>query len=127
VGGLILGTAMMVFAMRSLGGNRGARAVLVQLVVAQAALDGASYYLLRDLLKAELALDRAAIFAQSHEAFADRRRAEEVANVHAIWSRVTIPVFIGLRMLGSALVVIALVQRRSRDLLDTTTTPIEER
>jgi hypothetical protein len=127
VGGLILGTAVMVFAMRALGGNRGARAVLVQLVIAQAALDGASRWLLRDLLNAELAVDTAAFFAQSHEAFTDRRRAEDWTNAHGMWSRVAVPVFFGLRMLGSALVVVALVQRRSRDLLDAATTPIEER
>jgi hypothetical protein len=127
VGSLILGTAVMVFAMRALGGNRGARAVLMQLVVAQAGLDAANHWLLRDLLKAELALDRAAFFAQSHEAFSDRRRAEDVASAHALWSRVAVPVFFGLRMLGSALIVVALVQRRSRDLLDASTAPIEER
>ena len=57
VAGLLLGGAMVVFSMRALGGSRGARAVLVQLAVAQAGLNAASYWLLRDVMDADLFIE----------------------------------------------------------------------
>lgn len=124
VGALVLGTAVTIFAMRALGGSRGARAALVQLAVAQAGLDVASHFLLRDVEQAEMAAGIAIDFARGHEAFANPARAEEEAGVLA---RLAIPVFIGLRTLGSALVVLALTRRRSRDFFDAMAAAVEER
>lgn len=124
VGALVLGTAVTIFSMRALGGSRGARAALVQLLVAQAGLDVASHFLLRDVEQAEMAAGIAIDFARGHEAFANPTRAEEEASVLA---RLAIPVFLGLRTLGSALVVLALTRRRSRDFFDAMAAAVEER
>ena len=50
---LLLGGAMVLFSMRALGGSGGARAALVQIVVAQAGVNAASYWLLRDVMDAD--------------------------------------------------------------------------
>src|SRR5579863_1558979 len=46
---LLLGGATLFFAMRTMAGSGGARAALVQLVVAQAAVNMASHWLLQDV------------------------------------------------------------------------------
>jgi hypothetical protein len=124
VGALVLGAAVTIFAMRALGGSRGARAALVQVVVAQAGLDVGSHFLLRDVEQAEMAARIANDAARGHDAFANPARAEEEAGVLA---RLAVPVFLGLRTIGSALVVLALTRRRSRDFFDAMAAAIEER
>ncbi len=126
VAAMILGSAVTVFAIRALGGSRAARTALMQLVIAQAGLDAASHWLLRDVERAEIAVGEAVEFARQH-ATADRARAEELVNVRAISTRVVVPVFLGLRLLGSVLVVVALTRRRSRDFFDAMAGAIEER
>jgi hypothetical protein len=109
VAALVLGSATFVFAMRTLGGSRTARAALVQVVVAQAALNAADYWLLRDVwaLNARVALARQA-------AVAHQRGEPMVVTENAP----ILPIMLGLETLGSALVVLGLTRPRSRRFLE---------
>ena len=116
---MVIGTAVAVFAMRALGGNGGARAALVQLIVVQAGIDSASHWLLRDVERAEISAQQALDSASSHDAPSEPNRAAQAASMLAV--------SLGLRLLGSALVVVALTRRRSRDFFDAMAAAVEER
>jgi hypothetical protein len=118
VGALLLGSAIILYAMRAMGGRGGARAGLVQLIVVQAGLTVASYWLLRDVMAAERDLDSANIVAKVHEQVPERRRADEMARVQVNLRRWMPPIFLVLRSLGSALIVFALTRPRSREFFE---------
>jgi hypothetical protein len=105
VASLVLGGAVFVFAMRTLGGNPGARTALVQLVVAQAALGIVDYWLLRDVWDLTARLEGARLAALAHEHL-DPAMLSETA--------MSMPIAVGLQTLASALVVLGLTRRRSR-------------
>lgn len=123
---LILGTAIFVFAMRALGGSGTARAVLVQLIVAQAVVNAASYWLLRDVFEAELRLREAEDAAASHDNVPERDQAE-VLRAAAKMRRAGYPIALALDTLGSALIVVALTRRRARAFFDPTGEALRER
>jgi hypothetical protein len=112
---LLLGVAILFFSIRALGGNGGARAALVQLLVVQAGVNASSYWLLRDVRYAELRWLEGRHAADSHE-----RVPEEM--LHAVAS-----VALGLQTLGSALMIIGLTRRRSRDFFDAAAPAVGER
>jgi hypothetical protein len=124
---LILGSAILVFATRALGGSSRARAVLVQLVVAQAGVHAAAYWLMRDVLDAELHVHEANQAAENHERFPERARADDITRATAGILRAMNPLGLALRTIGSALVVIALTRRRSREFFDEASEAVEER
>jgi hypothetical protein len=121
---LLLGGATLVFAMRALGGSRGARAALVQLVLAQAAVGVASHYLLRDVFEADLLWLAAKESAEEHAAGASHDR---VPLPSASVLRAASTMILVLRTLGSALVVVGLTRLRSRAYFDETAAALEER
>ena len=123
---LVLGTAMFVFAMRALGGSGTARAVLVQLVVAQAGANAASYWLLRDVFEAELRLREAEDAATSHDTVPERDQAE-VLRAAAKMRRAGYPIALALDTLGSALIVVALTRRRARAFFEPASEALRER
>jgi hypothetical protein len=123
---MILGTAIFVFAMRALGGSRGARTVLVQLVVAQAGINAASYWLLRDVFEADLRVREAEDAAESHERVPARDQ-DEVLRAAAKMRRAGYPIALALDTLSSALIVVALSRRRSREFFDPTGEALGER
>jgi hypothetical protein len=123
---LVLGTAIFVFAMRALSGSTGARAVLVQLIVAQAGTNAASYWLLRDVFEAELRLREATDAAASRESVPERDQAE-VLRAAAKMRRAGYPIALALDTLGSALIVVALTRRRTRAFFDPTGDALRER
>jgi hypothetical protein len=105
---LLVGAALVVFSMRALGGTAGARAALVQLVAAQAGVNVVAYWLLRDVLAAEVGV--------------------RVARGSAVgWARVVEPLSLVLSLLSSALVVVALTRRRSREFFEASAAALEER
>ncbi len=124
---LLVGGAMMIFAMRALGGSGGARTALVQLVVAQAGLNVASYWLMRDVFDADLRVFEARQAAEIHERIREKPRADEMSRTTVAILRAANPVAIALRTIGSALVVVALTRRRSRDFFDASAAALEER
>jgi hypothetical protein len=127
VAGLLLGSAMVMFSMRALGGSRGARAALVQLAVAQAGLNGASYWLLRDVMDADTRWREASEVAEVHERERDPVRADATLRLTMGVVRARNPIGLVLSTLGSVLVVVALTRRRSREFFDAAATAIEER
>lgn len=127
VASLLLGGAMVVFAMRALGGSAGARAALLQLVVAQAGLNAASHWLLRDVLDAEVGMGVAHQAAGVHEAIRDRALADDTLRRTHTVAGIVNPLKLVLSTLGSALVVVALTRRRARDFFEASTAALEER
>lgn len=127
----LLGGAVFIFAIRALGGSRGARTVLVQLVLAQTGVYAAGYWLLRDVSDAELRVLEAQQAAQLHEQFrehpAERVRADDMARKTSAMLHAATPVLFGFRLLASALVVVALTRRRSREYFDGAREAVEER
>jgi hypothetical protein len=113
---LLLGGAMVVFAMRAMAGSAGARAALVQLVIVQAGANAAAYWLIHDVLETDLRLAEARQATQLHENIPERSRADELARV-----------VLTLGTLGSALVVVALTRRRSREFFEPAGAAVEGR
>ena len=120
VGMLVLGTGVLASAVRTLGGSRGARSVLLQLVVAQAVLGGASYWLLQDVASAEVRWREAEQAAKVHETFPTQQphEADDAVRLGATLIRLEPRVELAFGTLTSALVVIALTRRRARDFFD---------
>jgi hypothetical protein len=82
---------------------------------------------MRDVFDADLRVFEARQAADLHERVPDKPRADEMSRAAASMLRAANPVALALRTLGSALVVIALTRRRSRDFFDATPAAIEER
>lgn len=122
---LLLGSAIFVFGIRALGGNGGARVALVQLVVAQAGVNAASYRLLGDVFEADLRVHEAEDAAQSHGRIPERDRADVLRAASKV-RRAGYPIAIALDTLGSALIVIGLTRRRSRAFFDATSEALRE-
>ncbi len=114
VASLLLGGATLFFAMRAMSGSRSARTALLQLVIAQAALSATSHWLLRDVDEAEVRLIEAQAAAK-HE------------NVPIEMLRGAYSVVLASQLLGSALIVVALTRRRSRDFFDASASAVRER
>ena len=108
VASLLLGSAILVFGVRTLGGSSGARTALVQLVIAQATVNAADYYLMRGAWNAQQRLYEAKQAATTHV---------EVNSFAAT----------ALSTLASALVVFGLTRPRSRRSLDAVAGPVEGR
>jgi hypothetical protein len=123
---LVIGTAVFVFAMRALGGRSSARAVLVQLVVAQAGINAASYLLLRDVFEADLHMREAEDAAVSRENVPANDQAE-VLRAAAKMRRAGYPIALALDTLSSALIVLALTRKRSRAFFDPPSEALRER
>jgi hypothetical protein len=127
VAALLLGSALLVFSMRALSGSKSARAVLVQLAVVQAVANAASYWLMRDVFEAELRKFEAEQAAEFHQRVPERSRADDMARSASGMLRAANPIAFALRTLGSALVVVALTRRKSREFLDAGREAIEGR
>jgi hypothetical protein len=112
--------------MRALGGSATARAALVQLIVAQAGTNLASFWLLRDVFEAELRLSEATDAAASHDSIPERDQAE-VLRAAAKMRRAGYPIALALDTLGSALIVVALTRRRTRAFFDPASEALRER
>jgi hypothetical protein len=126
VASLLLGSAIIVFAMRAISGRGAARTALVQLVVVQAGVSVASNVLLRDERTAWLLLSEAQQAARMHEQVPDRSQGDAVARAAFRATNTLLPILYVLRTLGGALVVVGLTRRRSREFFDRPTDPVED-
>ncbi|MGH7439759.1 MAG: hypothetical protein ACRENE_29055 [Polyangiaceae bacterium] len=127
VGMLVLGTGVLVGAVRTLGGRRGARPLLLQLVVAQAVLSGVSYLALGDVLDAEVRLREARQAAEVHRQFPQEDQheyADQVLHMSRKLLRVQARVELAIGTLCSGLIVLALTRRRARDFFDASAEPL---
>jgi hypothetical protein len=114
---LILGSATLLFGLRALGGSSGARAALVQLVLAQAGVHVAAHYLLRDPFDKELRLQQAKAAADEHAG----------GPAEAVPTRAATTASLVLGTLASVLVVVGLTRRGSRAYFEATAAAVEER
>jgi hypothetical protein len=112
IASLLLGSAILVFGVRTFAGSSTARAALVQLVIAQASVNAADSYLMRD-----------SWFAWQR--FYSVKQA--MPHVDEATARREVPTAMGLSMFASALVVFGLTRRRSRQFLDAVDGAVEER
>jgi len=118
VASVILGGAVFTFAIRAMGGNAGSRPMLVQLVIAQAAVNALNLLLLRDVSDANLRWGEALQAARFRASPPEGWRPEEAMRLVSSVAPAVPIVELGLYTLASALIVVALTRRRSRDLLD---------
>ena len=125
VAALLIGGATLLFAMRALGGSSSARAVLVQLVVAQAGLGVAGHLLLREVIEADLQWREAEHAAEEHAAGVVTTVQPPISTMAIL--RAASTMVLVLRTLASALVVIGLTRRGSREYFDETAAAVEER
>lgn len=113
----VLGAALLALAARGLAGRTNARSALVQVVAAQAIVVVASWFVMRDVTEAELDWHLARTLAQQREAL----KPEEFVKVAPVvrdarrWGG---PAWLVVRTVASALIVIALTRRRSREFFD---------
>jgi hypothetical protein len=108
VASLLLGTAILVFGVRTLGGSSSARTALVQLVIAQASVNAADYTLMHGAWNAQQRLSEA----------------KQAATAHIEMNALAATAF---STFASALIVFGLTRQRSRQFLDAVTGPVEER
>ena len=108
---LLLGIAVFVAAFRTLRGSPGARSILVQLIIAQAAANVAGYWLMRDAVSAYIQFRQTVGLAVLHMR-PDRTREEDQALRSDALIR-GFPVSIAFGTMASALIVVGLTRRRS--------------
>ncbi len=118
----VLGAALLALASRGLGGRRGSRGLLVQVVSVQAVVAVATYFLTRDVRAAERTWEHACRVALQEQAFPPewRARADKIEDFKM---RLEAPLGLAFRTLSSALVVLALTRKRSRPYFDAAPAP----
>jgi hypothetical protein len=127
VAAIVLGSAMFVFAMRSLAGSGAARTMLVQIVIVQAGLNMAQHWLLRGVEEANLGLSESVYTAYLRESVPERNHPEARAAASAAMWRTAYPFSLAAQALGSALIVLALTRRRAREFFDASAEALGER
>lgn len=99
----VLGAALLALATRGLSGKSNTRGVLMQVVVAQALVVGASYFVTRDLRHAELDWQFEQTFSHQRESLSPEAMRNWIA-----------PGWLMFRTVASILIVVALSRPRSR-------------
>ena len=82
---------------------------------------------MRDVTEAELRYIDAFQAAENHVQVPDRLQADDRSRAMASMLRVASPIVLALSTLGSALVVVALTRRRTRDFFDASAAAVQER
>jgi len=124
VASLLLGSAVFIFASRALGGRASARPILLQLLVAQAGVNAASYWILRDLAQADLRV-REAIDAANARQVPEDRRAYYLRTAESM-RHIYYPAAVTLDALTSAFIIIALTRKRSREFYESSGHPLPD-
>lgn len=114
----VLGAALLALASRGLGGRKGARPLLVQVVTVQALVAIGTYFLARDVRLAEHAWEDARRDAAAIDQDMPAPFREKMDRIGTLKREVGAPGWLAFRTLGSALVVIALTRPRTRRLFD---------
>lgn len=120
---LLLGGAMVFMSLRAIGGSSTARIALVQLAIAQAGATAANHFLLQGVNDAEARFQEARAAADEH---ALGLPVEGGTLMTAEWWRAAESTFLVLRTIASALVVVGLTRRKSRDFFDAAAPAVEE-
>src|SRR5207253_2597782 len=114
IAALLIGVATILFAMRAMGGNAGARRGLMQLVVVQAGLVCATYFIERDVRAAGVRLATEKIRAEAHQELRDPARADQAIRINVAVAHLRDPIRLAMTTLGSLLIVFALTRRGAR-------------
>lgn len=114
----VLGAALLTLAARGLGARMNTRRILVQVVIVQAVVVGASYYLMRDVQNAELDWQIARTLAERRESMPQDQYERLVPMMESV-RRFGAPSWLVVRTIASALVVLALTRRGAREFFET--------
>lgn len=109
----VLGVALLTLAARGLAGRTNTRSALVQVVVAQALVVGANYFVMRDVRAAELEWQIDGTLTQQRHALPPEKLAQAAETLEAArrWGP---PSWLVMRTVVSGLIVFALTRPRSR-------------
>ncbi len=116
---LLLGIAVCVAAFRTLRGSPGARTVLVQLIIAQAAANAAGYWLMRDAVRTYVQFRQTVGLAVLH--MRPDRTVEEDAAMRSDALVRGFPISVAFGTMASILVVVGLTRRRSLEYFEAAT------
>lgn len=122
----VLGAALLALASRGLAGKTNTRSALVQVVVAQAAVVAASYFVTRDVRNAELDWEIERTLIHQRETLPPDQYQELVPMMASV-RRVGVPGWLAVRTLASALIVFALTRPRSREFFEAAGGQVSER
>jgi hypothetical protein len=109
----VLGAALLALAARGLAGKSNTRGALVQVIIAQAAVVVATYFVTPDVRNAELDWEVERTLIHQHETLSSEKYEQTVPMMRAI-RRFGAPGWLAWRTLVSALIVVALTRPRSR-------------
>ena len=113
----VLGAALLALGSRALAGKTNTRGVLVQVVIAQAAVVGLTYFLTADIRNAELDWEMERTLIHQRETLpADQY--EQVVPMMQSMRRYGVPGWLVVRTLASALIVFALTRPRTREFFE---------
>jgi hypothetical protein len=122
----VLGAALLALAGRGLTGRANARAAIMQVVAAQAIVVAASFFVLKDVRRAEWDW-------QIEYSVADRRASaspeqiKEAEPIARALMRAYSPTWLAIRSLASALILFALSRQRSREFFEAAAGQVPER
>lgn len=121
----LLGAALLAFASRGLAGKTRSRNALVQIVVAQAAVVAATYFVTPDVRNAELDWQIERTLIHQRETLSPEQYEQTVPMMHTL-RRYGVPGWLVVRSLISGLIVLALMRPRSREFFEAAGKPISE-
>jgi hypothetical protein len=121
----VLGAALLALAARGFAGKANTRSALVQVVTAQAAVVAVSYFVLADVRNAELDWEVERTLIHQHETMPPDRYERMVPWMHNV-RHFGVPGWLVARTVASALIIVALTRRRSREFFESAGKAVSE-
>jgi hypothetical protein len=121
----VLGAALLALASRGLTGRTNTRSALLQVVIAQAAVVGATHFITPDLRNAELDWQVERTLIHQRETLTPEQY-QQAMPVMASARSVGVPAWLVVRTLLSALIAFALTRPRSREFFEAASKPVSE-
>ncbi len=115
---LVLGAALLAVGTRALAGRTAARSLLIQLVLVQAAVVAAGFFLNGDIRAAELDWYTARTLALARQDGSDAIKLAQLETLMAGTRRYGVPAWIAIRSVASLLVAFALTRPPARRFFD---------
>jgi hypothetical protein len=133
IASLLLGAAMVMLSARALSGRAGARGSLVQVTLVRGALVIGSYFFTADVRSLELERLSTTVMAMQREsrrgkALDDREKdaLEKAERLMAFGWKIAPPVLLVMSSLASALIVVGLTRKKSREFFEAASGPLSE-
>jgi hypothetical protein len=124
VASFVLGIAMWIVAGSAMTGRRGARTILIQVLLAQAVLLGVDFFVTRDVRAREMEL--ALVFANARQVTADKEQLAQAEKITAAIMRIAPPFVLAGQVLARGLIIIALTRPRSREFFEAASSQMSE-